>query len=303
MNRTKHLLIALALATAPFAAACGDGTSSEGEGKISVQLTDAPGDNITAAIVTITQIYLQGDSGRVVLSDDVFVTDLVSLHNDTQLLVTDAVVPNGRYHQLRFVITGAYVEVVENGQAVVYATPDYAEVPVTANVVGELKTPSWDASGLKIKLPNDRVDVVGDQRIYVVDFDVAESFQTATGNGDWVLRPNLTATEIGFTGTIDVGVSLAAGVVATPAMLADIEVVLSDAEGNFEGALPLADLDSDGDYEASFRFVTPTEGPFTVWLRGPADATLQVVGDGQTVALDSGAHADAAFEIEVLVLP
>ncbi|MCA9516226.1 MAG: DUF4382 domain-containing protein [Myxococcales bacterium] len=290
----------LLLAATPLAAACSDSTSgsTDGQGKVTLKLTDAPGDDIAAAVVTISEVYLVGDGvPRVTLMNHTVVTDLVSLHNDTELLVGDAIVPNGRYSQLRLVITGAYVQTTSGD---IYATAGYDQVPAGATVMGNLKTPSWDTSGLKVKLGAGQLAVAGDQHVLVVDFDVAESFQTETGNGDWVMHPVVTATEIGLTGTIIVDVGLAAGVLATAAQLADVEVVLVDAGGHFEGALPLADVDGDGRYEASFYFVTPSEGPFEVSLRATNDLAVVTDAPSQTIALGSGSEASVGFTIQSL---
>jgi hypothetical protein len=120
---------------------------------MTIQLTDAAGD-VEAAVVTISEVYLQGSGGRVTLSDDEVTVDLVDLANSTALLVDEAVVPEGTYSELRFVITGAYVE-VENatGGTDIYASsPSYSGLPTGATVTGELQMPSLAQSGLKVEL-------------------------------------------------------------------------------------------------------------------------------------------------------
>ena len=108
------LLVALgAVGTAVACSAAA--TENATSGKITVLLTDAPGD-VKTAVVTISQIYLHGDgedaSGRVILRDTPITTDLLTLANSTADLVKDATVPAGTYGQLRFVITGGYVEIL-----------------------------------------------------------------------------------------------------------------------------------------------------------------------------------------------
>ena len=115
-RRMSFALIA-ALGLAGVAVACSDSTSNATSGKITVLLTDAPGD-VKTAVVTISQIYMQGDpdaedaNGRVILRDTPVTTDLLTLANSTADLVKDVTVPAGSYGQLRFVITGGYIEVV-----------------------------------------------------------------------------------------------------------------------------------------------------------------------------------------------
>lgn len=166
-------------------------------GMVSLYLTDAPGD-VRAAVVTIEEIYLtSGDeeNPRVTLRDIPFTTDLLTLADSTHLLLEDAEIPAGSYGQLRFVISGAYLEVEgEGGASEIYASsPSYAGLPVGATVTGELQMPSLAQSGLKVNLPGDALVVAPDGVVsLVVDFDVAQSFgKLAGGSGKWVMSPVL----------------------------------------------------------------------------------------------------------------
>lgn len=178
-------------------AACQD-TAGNDSTRLTIQLTDAPGD-VIAAQVTISEIYLQGDdsdpanpAGRVNLLSTPVSTDLLTLANDVATLV-DMDVPSGTYAQLRFVIDGAYLRVDDgNGGEVVYSTPDYAEAP--AQVDGELKCPSCSQSGLKVTMPGGLV-LDGSPASVVVDFSVADSFGHEAGqSGKWVMHPSLKGT-------------------------------------------------------------------------------------------------------------
>ena len=195
--RMRPIAVAIALCAMVPLAGCSDSTAAD-NAKLSVLLTDAPGD-VKSAVVTISEIYLQG-SGRVVLVDTAVTTDLLTLADSTAELVKDAVVPAGSYGQLRFVITGAYIE-VDNGDGTtsIYATSsDYAGLPVGAQVDGTLKTPSFDQSGLKVKLPDDELRLAAEERVLLVDFDVSESFGHEAGDsGSWVMSPVLEASEVG----------------------------------------------------------------------------------------------------------
>ena len=168
-------------------------------GKLSLLLTDAPGD-VLKAVVTIDQIYLQpsedSDAGRIILRDADVTTDLLTLVDSTKSLISDVVIPAGSYSQLRFVISGAYLEVAGDvaGTTTIYASsPSYAGLPTGAVVGGELQMPSFAQSGLKVQLPGDAL-VVGDDAsvTLVVDFDVAQSFGKAAGGSNrWVMSPVL----------------------------------------------------------------------------------------------------------------
>src|ERR1700742_4539481 len=105
MKRLQFLAVGLfAAALALVTSGCGNDSG------VTIKLTDAPGD-FKAAVVTISEVYLQGEGGKVVLSNEATTTNLVTLANDTADLVKDAVVPEGKYSELRFVISGAYIEV------------------------------------------------------------------------------------------------------------------------------------------------------------------------------------------------
>ncbi len=229
-------LAALSLAAAALLplAGCGD---SSGSGKLSLVLTDAPG-QVSKAVVTISQIYLQGDNGKVVLRDTPVTTDLLTLANSTADLIKDAVIPTGTYGELRFVVTGAYVqlatgEVYASSQAYEGLTAIPPAGPGT--VTGSLQMPSFGSSGLKVKLPTGGL-VITDaaQKVLLVDFDVSQSFgQQAGGSGMWVMHPVVTATDIELAAEIKVNVALAQGVsLPVGASFADFAAVLSRDNGD-----------------------------------------------------------------------
>lgn len=197
-RRLRPCIAAAAIALAAIAplTSCSDSTAA-GNAKLSIMLTDAPGD-VKAAVVTIDEIYLQG-SGRVVLMDQPVTTDLLTLADSTTDLVKDAVVPAGSYGQLRFVVSGAYIE-VDNGDGTtsIYATsPDYAGLPSDAQVAGTLQTPSFDQSGLKVNLPDGALHLEAEGKTLLVDFDVSESFGHESGDASsWIMHPVLKATDL-----------------------------------------------------------------------------------------------------------
>lgn len=183
-----------------FAVSACDSSTGLRTGTLSMYLTDAPGD-VQAAVVTIEEIYLtggDGDSGRVVLRDIPFSTDLLTLADSLHLLIEDAEIPADTYGQLRMVISGAYIQVEGSGVASeIYASsPTYAGLPAGATVTGQLQMPSLAQSGLKVNLPGDALVVAADGSVrLVVDFDVSQSFgKLAGGSGQWVMSPVITGT-------------------------------------------------------------------------------------------------------------
>ena len=175
-----------------------DGASSNGNGRVSLLLTDAPGD-VLAAVVTISAVSLHGDESPVLLLDTPFTTDLLDLAGTTALLAEDVPVSNGRYREIRFVITGGYIEVDNGvGSTTFFASsPSYSALPAGVTNPGHLQMPSFESSGLKVKLPGDRLLVDDDDHVLLVDFDAAQSFGHLGGNsGQWVMHPVIRATEV-----------------------------------------------------------------------------------------------------------
>src|SRR5688572_16462719 len=125
---TRRISFAPAVALTALVA-CGDGSGPGGTTDLSIMLTDAPGD-IQHAFVTITEINLTGEDGKLVLRDTPFTADLLTLADATADLVTDAEVPSGTYAELRFVISGACIAVEsETGGSDIYATAGYDSDP------------------------------------------------------------------------------------------------------------------------------------------------------------------------------
>jgi hypothetical protein len=287
----------LALATA--ACSSDDGMSS-GSGQLSVVLKDAPGD-IKAAVVTISEINLQGSGGKLVLSNNEVTTDLLTLSTDVETLVQDATVPARNYTQLRFVITGGYVEVDNgNGTSSIYASdPNYAGLPPGATVTGNLQMPSLGQSGLKVTLPGNKLTISsGDQKLLVVDFDVSQSFgHLAGGSGQWVMHPVIKADEVSATGGARVAVTLEAGVTLPgTAVLSEFSVTLTGSDGIPRTAL-LDDSDGDGTFEAVYDFLAP--GGYDVTIQAPAGVTAFTTTPALpgTLTVQGGQTATASFTI------
>ena len=307
MSSLTRSLRALVVLAAAGLAACSDSSTGGDTGRISIKLTDAPGD-VRAAVVTIDRVYLQGsddeddEGGRVILRDTPVTVDLLELRDTIADLVEDAIVPSGTYHQLRFVISGAYIE-VENadGGSTFHATPGYAALPAGVTATSQLKTPSWNASGFKVKLPGDRIVIDGGQKVLLVDFDVSRSFFRELGNGDWIARPNLEATEFVASGTLNLTLARADTVElprinGVPVTLGAFTAILSNALGANE-THALTDVDGDGIWEADFRFLAP--GDYTVDFRAPSDSVVFTTNPARpmAVSVSSGGVASRAVTI------
>ena len=213
----KNARMALPLLAALAMAACdGDGTGGSGDARVSIRLTDAPGD-LKEAWVRIDRISLKGgpaDSARGG-SVDLLTTrtnwvDLLTLSGGrTSELVNGAVVPAGRYGEMRLVVCEAYI-VEKDGD--VYATRD-ATLPAGVTADGQLQIPGGCSSGFKIKFSGDEpVELESESTIMTVDFDVSQSFGHQAGNsGRWIMHPVLHATAVGVAGGIAGTVGVAQG--------------------------------------------------------------------------------------------
>jgi hypothetical protein len=199
----RSRLIPALLAVMPILALASCSSTTEVRtGQLSLMLTDAPGD-VVSAVVTIDRIYLQpaddeDNEGRIILLEEDVTTDLLTLVDDLEELIADFEIPVGTYRGLRFVISGAYIEVEQvGGSTKIYASsPTYAGLPDDAVVDGNLQMPSLAQSGLKITLPGNAVVIDEDEETtLIIDFDVAASFgQLAGQSGNWVMHPVIHAT-------------------------------------------------------------------------------------------------------------
>ncbi len=286
MKRTRTYLVAtLAL----LASGCG---SSQGSGKVTLLLKDAPAADVRAAVVTIAQVALAGDSGVVVLRDTPVTTNLLTLSNDVMTLVDAATVPAGTYGQLRFVITGGYLDV---GGTIYASSPDYEGLPVGAIVGGELQMPSYDRSGLKVVLPGGGL-VIGDPpQTWLLDFDVSQSFGHGTGTDKWVMHPVVKATPIEQTGSVAVTLTVHSEASLPESVSVDMfQATLTPAAGGDVVVLPLDDLDGDATFSATFQYLAA--GDYLVSFQAPPVVTMfdvapaipatATVAGGATVTLD-----------------
>lgn len=296
MQRLRNFALPVA---ALAALACRD-AQSPGTGRLTILLKDAPGD-LVAAVVTIAEVDLQGSGGTQVLSDTAVTTDLLTLASDAATLVQDAVVPAGTYAQLRFVITGGYIE-VDNGDGTtsIYASsPSYPGLPTGATVTGQLQMPSFGQSGLKVTLPADALIVPeGGDKVLVVDFDVSQSFgRQAGGSGQWVMHPVIKGADITLTGGATVSLSLGAGVVLPGGAALDGFTATLTASDGSTTTTAFADPDNDGTFVARFAYLVP--GDYTVTIAAPAGVSSFTTSPAlpATVTVPSGGTGTLALTV------
>lgn len=274
LSRATGLATLALLLTLPVAA-CDDTTDAE-FGEVSIQLTDAAGDEVAEAWVTITDIYFQEESGendpegsRVYVLEDADEThELLSLSDAVADLVIGQEVPTGTYGQLRVVISGGCI-VTDTGS--VFATDGYGNCGAADGV---LNMPSFAQTGAKVLLNG--LEVSGGQQVLLLDFDVEDSFGREPGmSGMWVMQPVIHGSEISLTSGI--AVTLSEGDVTLPAGfdLGQFSATMLPAESD-SSRVDFADDDGDGTYELDFRFLIPDNGPFDVRLNAPDGLTVTV---------------------------
>lgn len=269
ISRMPVLIAALALG---IGACDSNSTGVAGESRVTVHLTDAPGD-VLEAVVTIDEIYLQGGAGgRVTLSDTPFTVDLVQLNNIMVIVVDGVTVPAGQYNELRFVISGGYLVVEGSGGEELYASaPDYEGLPQDAEVTGTLQMPSFGQAGIKVNFDG-MLDLTGSETDLLVDFDVSQSFGRLAGNsGMWVMHPVIKGAEL--VEAADVVVTLALGAGVTLPNIGGTQVTLADFKASLDGEeLPFAQVN--GVWQAVFQHVLPDT--YTLTVVGPAGVTFAV---------------------------
>jgi hypothetical protein len=308
-----------------LAAACSDG-AGPGSGEVTVVLrrgsnaptlseTGQPGGIRTpsnaleatpvscpfqAAGVTIDEIYLQGEGGRTTLRSETVTIDLCDLGNQLLSLATDVQVPAGTYQEIRFVVSGGYVQDPADGS--VYATAGYALPAELAPADGTLQTPSWDASGLKVNF-SQPLTVDGAQKVVALDINIGQSFgKLAGGSGQWVMSPVIQAADISFTGSVRVRVALGSGVVlpevgGTAVTFGDFEAVATHGVTQVSQAF-------DPVLGETVLFLSPHDTPYTVTLAIPAGLDIVFDPPSHAVTIHEGVPApDVAFTLTSVILP
>ncbi|MDP2686820.1 MAG: DUF4382 domain-containing protein [Aequorivita sp.] len=163
-------------------ASCSDDDSknNEGNAKLAVRLTDAPGD-YEAVFVDVEEVVIKYNNGEdVLLGINAGVYNLLELTAGVNVLLFNDEVPAGNISQIRLVL-GENNTIVVDGQTL------------------PLATPSAQQSGLKIQI-NENLEP-GILYEFMLDFDVDKSI-VAQGNGGYSLKPVIRATTVAESGAI-----------------------------------------------------------------------------------------------------
>ncbi len=158
-----------------------DSTNNEGKAKLSVRLTDAPGD-YEKVFIDVQEVVIKYNNGQedLNLGINAGVYDLLELTAGVNVLLFNDEVPAGSISQIRLVL-GNENTIVVDGETF------------------PLDTPSAQQSGLKIQV-NETLEP-GILYEFMLDFDVDKSI-VAQGNGGYSLKPVIRATTVAESGAI-----------------------------------------------------------------------------------------------------
>ncbi|MCE7055361.1 DUF4382 domain-containing protein [Algoriphagus sp. AGSA1] len=178
-NLISHLLISL-LAIAGISCTSDDDNPAAGAARVNFYLVDAPAnfDEVWVEVLAVRikmddDVSDEDESGWLEINyDNSQALNLLELTGGNSELLGTEDLPAGEIDQLRLIL-GEDNYVIQNGERF------------------ELKTPSAQQSGLKIKI-NEYIEG-GMSYDLVIDFDVARSIVTAGNSGNIILKPVLRA--------------------------------------------------------------------------------------------------------------
>ncbi len=267
-------------------AACDTGSpvGANGNARLSVQLTDAPGD-LKEAWVKVQKVELvgaaeqtttttagtteQAPSTELTVSEDWI--DLLTLQEgQTEPLFTGDV-PAGSYTQVRLYVCDMYIRTTDDQ---IIATAG-AELPtdVKATAGTELKLTSQCQSGFKVVLRGDMKLTPDNVSTLTIDFDAKHSFAHPAGaSGKWIVTPVLfgnVAKGEGTTGTGSIAGTVALGTGVTPPISCGGQSLTADLL--LSKFIPTAKTDAE---TTAHSGSTTTAGAFTIANLAPGTYTL-----------------------------
>jgi len=172
MNRVATIpVFAAVLIAAAVATGC-DTVQDESAPRVRILMTDAPRAEMVAALVSIDRVEIKGpDSLSMTLTDSVQVFDLLSLQDDSTIVLVDTTLSVGVYSQLRLIVG------------------DDAQVHFDDGTTQDLKIPSGTQSGIKILLGDVALTSSLDTLNLTLDFDATNSFVEAGQSGKLLFKP------------------------------------------------------------------------------------------------------------------
>lgn len=173
-NKTLYSILTAVLLTGCliFSACKKDDQKINGTTKVEIRMTDAPGDFDEINLNVKSVILLSGGKPYTFDVDNgIFnILDFRIGTGNPDIIVASGDMPSGEITEIRLVLHDSGNTIVVNG------------------LEQELKTPSAQSSGWKVKLKENPELVPGVTYSLLLDFDAAKSI-VATGNGKYILKP------------------------------------------------------------------------------------------------------------------
>ncbi|MDO7172011.1 DUF4382 domain-containing protein [Mariniflexile sp. AS56] len=282
MKSLKYLFYLMVLA---FVSSCTDSDSNsldKSTPTISVRLVDAPGD-YKAVNIEIVDVMVKmnddstDDNGWVSLNAESGTVNLLDFTGGfSKVLVDRFLIPAGTLSQMRLVLGDGNTIVIEGE---------------TSDNEYELKTPSAQQSGLKVKI--NAVLEEGFTYDFVLDFDVEKSIVMAGNSGNIILKPVLYASAEVSSGIIQGTVN--------PTDVPSVASVLVDDKGTPEiedDFIISANTDSNG----AFALWGVPAGTYEVVVT-PLDETSSYSSGSAMVTVANGEVTVISNPIELLLKP
>ena len=252
--------------------------------KISIRLVDAPGD-FKAVNVEVVDVMIKmdddsdGEGGWISLDVQSETVNLLDFTGGiSKVLVDRFPIPAGTLSQMRLVLGDGNTIVIENN--------------AEENIEYDLKTPSAQQSGLKLKV--NAVIEEGFTYDFILDFDVEKSIVIAGNSGNIILKPVLYVSTEVSSGIIE-------GTI-TPSDVPSIVSVLVDDKGTPETDDDVI-ISAYTDENGSFALWGVPEGTYEVFVT-PIDPESDYMGGSATdVVVTKGEITVIANPIELQFKP
>jgi len=296
---------ALVSVAALVLAACGSGTSSEGTGKVSFFMTDAPVDEAYAVVIAMTHFEVKPAEGRAFRLDIEHDEDKsyrqINLLEYTKgklaTIVTDEELDAGEYEWLRIFFDAdpdhSYIQIDEGGGMYPFFMPSGAQTGY--KVIG----------GFSVRA-DEQID-------YVLDFNVRESVLEPPGlvsrfgeDRAFLLKPTVRLMKIAATGAVT-------GTIHDSLLTMNNEEVTCaggyavyafegfDVNPVGESVLPfisdIVEMNDEGDFEYAFMFLPP--GPYTLAFTCSANLDTAEGEDYASTYPPEGLKFSAKIEVEI----
>ena len=154
--------------------------NQSGTTQVNLKMTDAPGD-FDAIILNIKEVEVKTSGGTALLAVKGGAFDILKFRNGRDTLIASENIATGTLKEIRLILEPT------------------GNVVIIKGVRYNLKTPSGQSSGVKIKVQEELVDGVA--YTLLLDFDAAKSIVN-TGNGNYILKPVIRAVPNAVSGAI-----------------------------------------------------------------------------------------------------